>query len=511
MDASKNIAFRYERPAQLDIVAAPTKSVAVIISCRNGHDKLNLTLASLAAQTYPEHLVAVYVIDDGSVPPIEIPEISPTHTTIIKFENSANKWGKAEATNFGTSSLTEDVFWFLDADMVLEPHHLAQHMKWHHHADDYLVLGWKKFVKEWGYSPQDLYAQLMDGGYEALHPVSEVKEQWEALVADTDDLRNANLGSFRTLVGATFSMTRKSWISIGGYNPEFKLGNDTELGWRTLLQGLRYVPERDANSWHLGLTRIETNRELVIAHNLPIFANYMPGVGRLRKGFAFAWKIPDFEVILDCRLMTAESFLKIVNVFEANEEMQARYRLWGPWEILAGRYSVSEDEHEQLRAIYRFAFGDARFTFEDLDSATHLSVNDILSKVNVRSTPFLIFTEGNPDEAILFLGMRTHIIGTGNGLEGVVDPLDQRTFIVFTPALSRARSAGGNLQANIQSGWGLRWDDVGQFDFGRPAPRPSVGQFLKMVRTSLKRKPRLKDVFRLANKALIVLHVKKAK
>ncbi len=505
----KTIAFRYNRPSDLELVEKPTKSVAVIISCRDGQEKLNLTLASLAAQTYPKKLLAVYVVDDGSNPAIKLPKIRPANTTIIKFGNSLTKWGKAEATNFAASKLKEEIFWFLDADMVLEPNHLAQHMKWHHDDEDYLVLGWKRFVQEWNYTPQELFSSLENGGFQGLHPVSEVKEQWEALVTDTDDLRSATLASFRTLVGATFSMTRKSWLSVGGYNPEFKLGNDTELGWRTLINGLRYVPEREAHSWHLGLTKIETNRDQVIAHNRPIFANYIPGFGYMRKGSDFDLKVPDFEVIVDCRVMSAQSFVKLVKDFNSKVHTQARYRLLGPWTELASRYSVNEDEHEQLRSIYRFCFGDAKFAFKSLDGDQHLSINEILSMVKVKATPFIFFTEGNPDPGVIYSGMHAHILSTGNGLEGVVDPLDQRTFVALAPALSRAQRIGGNLQENIQNGWGLRWQDVSQFDFGLPMPRPTVRQFFRMVFASLKRMRHPADLLHLAPKALRVLRLKK--
>ena len=505
----KEIAFKYDRPTELELVEKPSKSVAVIISCRDGQEKLNLTLASLAAQTYPARLIAVYIVDDGSKPAIKLPKIRPTKTTIIKFGNSETQWGKAAATNFATSKLKEEIFWFLDADMVLEPNHLAQHMKWHHDCDDYLVLGWKRFVQECNYSPQDLFSSLERGDFENLHPVSEVKELWEALVTDSDELRHPTLASFRTLVGATFSMTRKSWQAVGGYNPEFKLGNDTELGWRTLIGGLRYVPERDAHSWHLGLTRIEINRDQVIAHNRPIFANHIPGFGNLRKDSDFDFKVPDFEVIVDTRSMTSLSFLKLVNDFQASTQTQARYRLLGPWDELRRRYSVSEDAYEQLRAIYRYASGDAKFTFENLQGDNKMSVNEILSKVKVNATPFIFYTEGNPDPGIIFSGMHTHIISSGNGLEGVVDSMDQRSFIVFAPALSRAQRIGGNLQENIQNGWGLRWQDVSQFDFGLPMPRPTVRQFSRKVFVSLKRLRRLSDFFRLIPKALRVLRLKR--
>ena len=147
--------FRFERPDDLEILEETRLSVAVIIACRGGQDKLDLTLASIAAQSYPSRLINVYVIDDGSEPALKLPKIKPAKTKIVTLKN-ASAWGKTAVTNAATANLKEDVLWFVDADMVFDPDHLAHHRKWHHDADDYAVLGWKRFVKEWSYTPASL-------------------------------------------------------------------------------------------------------------------------------------------------------------------------------------------------------------------------------------------------------------------------------------------------------------------------------------------------------------------
>ena len=124
-------AYRFERPDHLEILTKPTLTVAVVIACRGGQEKLDLVLASLAAQSYPSRLMSVYIIDDGSDVPITLPKIRPANSTVITYKNSAGKWGKTAATNDVASKLKEDVLWFIDADMVLDPDHLAHHMKWH--------------------------------------------------------------------------------------------------------------------------------------------------------------------------------------------------------------------------------------------------------------------------------------------------------------------------------------------------------------------------------------------
>jgi len=51
--------YRFSRPNDLEIVARPKLSVAVVIACRDGQEKLDLVLASLVAQSYPAPLTSV--------------------------------------------------------------------------------------------------------------------------------------------------------------------------------------------------------------------------------------------------------------------------------------------------------------------------------------------------------------------------------------------------------------------------------------------------------------------
>jgi len=194
--------YRFSRPHDLELVSKPKLSVAVVIACRDGQEKLNLVLASLAAQSYPTSLTSVYVIDDGSAKPLSLPSIRPAKTKLISYKNSPGKWGKTAATNDSVAKLREDVLWFVDADMVFEPDHLAHHMKWHHDNDDYAVLGWKRFVKNWNYTPEALVTALKAGAFDLLHEESWGKDLWEDRVARTKDLENPALHGYRTFVGA---------------------------------------------------------------------------------------------------------------------------------------------------------------------------------------------------------------------------------------------------------------------------------------------------------------------
>ena len=52
----------------------PSLRVSVVVPAYGGQDKLDLVLAGLAGQTYPEDLTEVIVVDNGSDPPLRLPD-----------------------------------------------------------------------------------------------------------------------------------------------------------------------------------------------------------------------------------------------------------------------------------------------------------------------------------------------------------------------------------------------------------------------------------------------------
>ena len=449
--------YRFTRPDDLELISSPKLSVGVVIACRDGQEKLDLTLASLAVQTYPKRLTKIYVIDDGSSPGLVLPKIRPANTKIIKYKNSGSNWGKTAATNEVVRKLREDVLWFVDADMVLEPDHLAHHMKWHHDADDYAVLGWKRFVKDWDYSPDALYSKLKADGFDDLHSEHWGKRRWEDRIDRTKDLEEPGIEGFRAFVGATFSLKRSLWESVGGYNQILKTGEDTELGWRLFLQGVRIVPDRQAHSWHLGLTSVESNKKETAKHNDPILGQFVPGFAEIRKRGLQTWAVPTFQTLIDCRGAKLEQIRAITQNFQKLDENQGFYRLLGPWDKLEKRYSVANDSFEDLREIHSWLFGDPQFSFEEIAENAHLSIEEILENLDVESSSCFFFIEGDAAPNFECLSLYTTLIDTGNGIIGFANKEDRRAFAVFAPALARAQRMGGSLYKNLSNIWGIRW------------------------------------------------------
>ena len=447
--------YRFERPADLEILTKPTLSVAIVIACRGGQDKLDLVLASLAAQSYPSRLISVYIIDDGSEVAITLPKIRPAKSKVISYKNSAGKWGKTAATNDVAGKLKEDVLWFIDADMVFDPDHLAHHMKWHHNADDYAVLGWKRFVDQWSYTPSELLTQLKDGNFLDLHEISWGKDLWEERVDRTEDLVKPALDGYRAFVGATFSIRSNQWRALGGYNRELITGEDTELGWRIFTAGLRTVVDRQAHSWHLGYSTVEKNKELIHRHNDPALAQFIPQMHVIRSRHSLSYKVPTYSVLIDARKSSLSQIQKIESDLLILNGTTARFTLLAPWNLLQNRYSPISDELADMREIFNWFKGDQRYELRNIDDSAELTIDHLLTYFTPSATPYYLFTEGSFD--LNLKDLVDHLLASGNGIVGVANKDDRRAFALFAPALARGSRTKGRLYANIAAQFGLNW------------------------------------------------------
>ena len=472
--------FRYERPDDLEILQSQKLSVAVVISCRGGQDKLDLTLASLAAQSYPSKLISVYLVDDGSEPALTLPKIRPAKVKLINYKNDPKKWGKTKATNAVTASLKEDVLWFVDADMVFDPDHLAHHMKWHHVADDYAVLGWKRFVKEWSYTPAQLKRSLDNGEFLDLHEENWGKVRWEERSERTNDLANPGLEGFRNFVGATFSIFNKRWKELGGYNSELITGEDTEFGWRVQNSGLRMVADRQAHSWHLGYSTIEENREELNRHNNPALAQLIPEMKSIRAHSNERFQVSNYEVILDVRNCNLAQVKQIENELLEVAGTQAEFLLLGNWQDLKRRYSPVKDSLADLREIQNWLKGSPQYKFKDIDADANIRIEEIIDLFTLSSIPLHIFAEAEFE--LNLKDLINHTLEKEYGLLGLANNQDRRAFALINPALARARRTKGGTYSNIADQFGLYWMTYEKFQEvydGKKSTVAKLNRFLK--------------------------------
>lgn len=322
----------------------PTLPVSVVIPGYRCQASLELTLASLAHQTYPPDLLEVIVVDDGSQPPLELPKLRPEQCRLITAGDHSDGWGRANALRVGAAHGDGAVIHWLDADMVVYPGHVEAQVRWHHQVPYAVTLGWKRFVDVAPGQPgwpspgevseacaADAADRLFDGLPAAPH------DYVERRIADTDQLRRAGDLSFLAHVGATAALRRELYQAAGGMNPTLRLGEDIELGFRLAQAGAVFVPEPAARSWHLGPSHMMRHQDALQRYNQPYLADLIPWPRWLRQVGGSGWAVPLVIAVMVVDGQPLELVRAAVDALLRGEEPDLRVVLVGPWSSLSDR------------------------------------------------------------------------------------------------------------------------------------------------------------------------------
>lgn len=203
----------------------PHLKVSVVIPAYGGQDKLDLALAGLAGQTYPAELTEVLVVDNGSTPPLRLPELRPENTRLIEHPVP----GRAGARNAGLEAATGDVIHWLDSDVVLERDAVEAHMRWHHLAPYLVVTGYLRFTE----APLPAPGAIAEvDGLDKLFEPAEPHDWIVDLVERTKGLRENAHRAFSVHIGGATSVGARLFDAAGPMDTDLFLGQDTEMGYR---------------------------------------------------------------------------------------------------------------------------------------------------------------------------------------------------------------------------------------------------------------------------------------
>lgn len=344
----------------------PRLEVSVVVPAHGHPEKLDLVLASLAAQSYPAHLMEVVVVDDGSSPPLRLPPIRPENCRIVPA--APGGWGSAHAVNTGVAASSGQVVLRLDADMLVYREHVESQMRWHHLADYTAVLGHKLFVD---YAPGDLspervLTEVGRGRAAGLFDREGAEPHWiERMIDKHDRLRTADRLAYKVFVGATGSLHRSLFEAAGGLDPELVLGGDTEFAYRVAQAGAVFVPDLDTSSWHLGRSQMQTRREAGTRYRHPYVSNRVPDFHLRRRLPGRQWDVPYVDVVVDARGRALEEVDATVSALLTGDTADIRVWLVGPWEELDGGRRRPLDEPLLDLRLVRESFraeGRVRFT-----------------------------------------------------------------------------------------------------------------------------------------------------
>ncbi|MFC4011754.1 glycosyltransferase [Nonomuraea purpurea] len=357
----------------------PTLTVTVVIPAHDRQETLDLTLAALSAQSYPEPLIDVIVVDDGSATPLHLPEIRPSRTKLIS--SPPGGWGRAWAVQAGLDAAMGEVVFVLDADMVPHRQHVEAQLRWHHLAPYVVVLGWIDFTPAGGDLPsQERVCQALAAGEEeGLFELSPHRHDWaEQIIADHDGLRGApNSLATRIHVGATASYPAELLRSIGGMDTSLVLAEDTELGYRLTQAGVVFVPDPQSRAWHVGLPTAMRDFTALKRYNDPYVADRVPYRRYLRTDPGRQWLVPYVDAVVPAT-GSYEDVRATVDGLLAGSLPDVRVTVTGPWDSLTcDRRSPLADPDLDLRLIHATFDNDPRVHLTAPETGTppfHLSV-----------------------------------------------------------------------------------------------------------------------------------------
>ncbi|GIH90037.1 glycosyltransferase [Planobispora siamensis] len=347
----------------------PSLPVSVIIPAHGGQHRLDLTLASLAAQTYPDHLMEVIVVDDGSEPPLRLPEIAPPGARIVTADPGG--WGIAHAVNTGAALAEGRILQRLDADMVVCREHIEALARWHHLAEHLVTIGAKKFVEEPRLTPGRVHEAVRAGSLEEIFDLSEaLPSSTEQTIARTDGLR-ASRNPYHVCTGPTVSMRRETFHAVGGIDPDVLRGEDTEFAYRLAQRGVVFIPDMTAGAVHLGLPAQRRDRQRVVRAVAPYLAHRIPLRRDLRKDRGRRWLVPYVEVVLHVGGAGQEQVREAVNAALEGSVTDVTVTLVAPWSRLPrGRRPVLGDPDFELRLMREHFGHDERVRLADEVSPT---------------------------------------------------------------------------------------------------------------------------------------------
>lgn len=264
----------------------------MVVPAYGGQDKLDLVLAGLAGQTYPAALTEVIVVDNGSRPPLRLPDLRPAGTQLIVCPVP----GRAHARNAGLLAATGDVIHWLDSDVVLDRRSVEAHMRWHHAAPYLVVTGYLRFT------PAELPAPGVVAAADDLAKIFEPAEPhaWLVdLVERTGGLVDNPHRAFSLHVGGATSVNAALLAQAGPMDADLILGQDTEMGYRLAQAGAVFVPEPLSRAFHLGPTMRMRDKASIDRVSHAFVADRIPAYRWLRSHPARQWKVPYLEVVVE--------------------------------------------------------------------------------------------------------------------------------------------------------------------------------------------------------------------
>ena len=449
----------------------PTLKVSVVTAAYNSAT-LPLTLASLAAQDYPEDLLEVVVIDDGSDPAVEIGKFAPKNTRLIRVEEG---WGRSNALHIGIEATDGDIIYWVDSDMILFSDNVREHAKWAHFIPEAATIGHKGFVEEWDFTPEQVFEDVRSDEIRKYYDLDALHRHWSLeIFAKTDDLNNSGGRNYATHMGACATVTRKVYDRTFGQDPDLKLGDDTEIAYQIWQRGAVFIPVQSAQTYHLGRATVQDKAKEVTHFNNVHFAQRMPIPRYRRVAMSRQWTVPYITAVVHVDLASAGYVRECVDRLLNQSETDLRVLLVGPWSTLHDeRRRVLADPDLELYLTREWFRNEGRV------SLVEEAPEDIFPSPYRLDVPVSIGLMPNAVHAMM-RAVTSDDLGIANFFPPEGMDSSEVVRVTFTPAWSRAQgyvSDDVTLDEAIDAVWGLEWKsniDLGMYDLRSAEPAARI-------------------------------------
>jgi serine acetyltransferase/GT2 family glycosyltransferase len=212
-------------------VTASALAATVVIATFNRRELVETLLGELSRQTLAPDRFEVVVVDDGSAEPVgpALARLSPPYElTVVRQENA----GPAAARHRGIMRARGGVIIVVDDDVRIDAGFVAAHLSGHAGEARRVVLG--RLLPVPGTRPplfERYQAALLD-------------RQLAALRDGRDALRGLSLYT------GNVSFRRADYLSVGGFDPAFRVSEDAELGIRLEQAGCTFQLSESASAFH---------------------------------------------------------------------------------------------------------------------------------------------------------------------------------------------------------------------------------------------------------------------
>ncbi|MDQ2814171.1 MAG: glycosyltransferase [Actinomycetota bacterium] len=223
--------------------------VSVVIPYYQEQSRLDLVLAALGQQRYPQGRLEIVVADDGSAQP---PEVSAAGSCDVRVVRQPDRGFRAAAArNLGAAAAGGDVLLFLDADTVPEPDYVRRLSRLPAVCADTVTVGRRRHAQLAGWMPDDVRGWFAGGKRPAELPEPLwLREAYQR----SQHLRQVDRRSYRYLISAVLGISRSLFEELGGFDERFLGygGEDWELAHRGYVAGAVFAHVRQAVAWHDG-------------------------------------------------------------------------------------------------------------------------------------------------------------------------------------------------------------------------------------------------------------------